>query len=69
SVLLDAKDPASGCKVPAAPSSIGVVYAARRAKLDPAHAQRIIAITDAGDRGLIALRACQTYAKEASKAR
>lgn len=69
SVLLDASDSASGCKVSAAPSSIGVVYAARRAQLDPAHAQRIIAITDAGDRGLIALRACQTYAKEASRAR
>ncbi|MGF6517812.1 hypothetical protein ABH912_005278 [Pseudomonas sp. BT76 TE3572] len=32
-----------------------------RARLDPAHAQRIIAITDAGDRGLIALQACQAY--------
>lgn len=63
SVLLDAKDPASGCKVSAAPSSIGVVYAARRAQLDPAHAQRIIGITDAGDQGLIALLACQAYAR------
>lgn len=32
-----------------------------RAKLDQAHAQRIIAITNEGDRGLIALRACQVY--------
>lgn len=31
------------------------------ARLDPAHAGRIIAITDRGDRGLIALRACQAY--------
>ena len=67
SVLLDAKDPAGSCNVSAAPSSIGVVHAARRAQLDPAHAQRIIGITDAGDQGLIALQACQTYAKEISK--
>jgi hypothetical protein len=41
-----------------------VVHAARRAQLDPAHAQRIIAITDAGDQGLIALRACQAYIRK-----
>ena len=58
-VLLDATDSASGCDVPAAPGAVGVVHAARRAQLDPAHAQRIIGITDAGDQGLIALRACQ----------
>jgi hypothetical protein len=63
SVLLDATDSASGCDVPATPSAVGVVHAARRAQLDPAHAQRIIAITDAGDQGLIALRACQSYVK------
>ena len=63
SVLLDATDSASGCNVPAASGAVGVVHAARRAQLDPAHAQRIIAITDAGDRGLIALRACQAYAR------
>ncbi|WP_261386088.1 lysis protein [Pseudomonas marginalis] len=66
SVLLDAKDPASGCNVSATPSTVGVVHGARRAQLDPAHAQRIIGITDAGDQGLIALRACQAYAKEVS---
>jgi hypothetical protein len=66
SVLLDATDSASGCDVPAAPSAVGVVHAARRAQLDPAHAQRIIGITDTGDQGLIALRACQAYAKEVS---
>ena len=66
SVLLDAKDPASGCNVSTAPSTIGLVHAARRAQLDPAHAQRIIGITDAGDQGLIALRACQAYAKQVS---
>ena len=34
-----------------------------RARLDPAHARRIVAITDDGDRGLIALRACQAYVR------
>ena len=65
SVLL-AEDPASGCNVPSTPGAIGVVHAARRAQLDPAHAQRIIAITDAGDQGLIALRACQAYVRAVS---
>ena len=63
SVLLDATDSASGCGVSAAPGAVGVVHGARRTQLDPAHAQRIIAITDVGDRGLIALRACQAYAR------
>ena len=63
SVLLDAADSASGCNVPSTPGAVGVVHAARRAQLDPAHAQRIIAITDAGDQGLIALRACQAYVR------
>ena len=62
SVLL-AEDPASGCDVPASAGAVGVVHAARRAQLDPAHAQRIIAITDDGDQGLIALRACQAYVR------
>ena len=67
SVLLDATDAGSGCDVPATPGAVGVVHAARRAQLDPAHAQRIIGITDAGDQGLIALRACQDYVREISK--
>ncbi|KWV72186.1 lysis system i-spanin subunit Rz [Pseudomonas fluorescens] len=62
SVLL-AEDSASGCNVPAASGAVGVVHAARRAQLDPAHAQRIIAITDTGDQGLIALGACQAYVR------
>ena len=66
SVLLDSTDSASGCNVPITPGAVGVVHAARRAQLDPAHAQRIIRITDAGDQGLIALRACQAYVKEVS---
>ncbi|MGY2409612.1 lysis system i-spanin subunit Rz [Pseudomonas pergaminensis] len=66
SVLLDATDSASGCNVPTTPGAVGVVHATRRAQLDPAHAQRIIGITDGGDQGLIALRACQAYVKEVS---
>ena len=62
SVLL-AEDPASGCNVPTTPGAVGVVHAARRAQLDPAHAQRIIFITDDGDNAIIALRACQSYVK------
>jgi uncharacterized protein YdbL (DUF1318 family) len=62
SVLL-AEDPASCNAVPSTASAGGVVHGRTRAQLDPAHAQRIIAITDAGDRGLIALRACQAYVR------
>jgi len=67
SVLLDATDSASGSNVPFSPGAVGVVHGAARAQLDPAHAQRIIAITDAGDQGLIALRACQAYVRSVSK--
>ena len=47
--VLIAEDPASSCNVPTAPGAVGVVHAARRAQLDPAHAQRIIRITDDGN--------------------
>ena len=67
SVLLDATDSASGCSVPAGTATGGVVHGGARARLDPAHAQRIIAITDAGDQGLIALAACQAYVREVSR--
>ena len=63
SVLLDAGDAAQGCSVPATAGTGGVDHATVRARLDPAHAQRIIAITDTGDRGLIALQACQAYVR------
>ena len=66
SVLLDATDSASGCAMSATPATGGVVHGPTRAQLDPAHAQRIIGITDTGDQGLIALAACQAYAKEVS---
>ncbi|PTT96059.1 lysis protein [Pseudomonas sp. HMWF031] len=69
SVLLDATESANGCSVPAAPATGSVVHGPTRAHLDPAHAQRIIGITDAGDQGLIALAACQAYAKEVSTAK
>ncbi|WP_045884362.1 lysozyme [Pseudomonas chlororaphis] len=69
SVLLDVGTVAAqggdgGMRAPAGAG--GVVDGALRAQLDPAHAQRIVAITDEGDRGLIALKACQAYAKEFS---
>lgn len=66
SVLLAATDATRGCSMPATTATGGVVHGSTRAQLDPAHAQRIIGITDAGDQGLIALRACQAYAKEVS---
>lgn len=57
---------ASGCDggMREATNTGGVVHGAVRARLDPTHAQRIIGITDEGDRGLIALRACQAYVLE-----
>jgi len=66
SVVLAATDTASGCSVPATTATGRVVHGPTRAQLDPAHAQRIIGITDVGDQGLIALRACEAYAKEVS---
>ena len=63
SVLLDATAVAGNDSVPAATATSGVVHGPTRAQLDPAHAQRIIGITDAGDRALIALSACQEYAR------
>lgn len=44
-----------------------MVHGAIRAQLDRAHAQRIVAITDDGDRGLIALQACQAYVREVTQ--
>ena len=66
SVQLDAG--ATGCDaVQAATSTGGVVYGAHRAQLDPAHAQRIIGITGEGDQGLIALQACQAFARKITR--
>jgi len=52
-----------GSGVPATAGTGGVVHGGTRAELDPAHAQRIIGITGDGDRGLIALKACQGYVR------
>lgn len=62
SVLL-AEDSANACSMPAAAGAGGVVHGGARARLDSAHAQRIIGITDSGDQGLIALAACQAYVR------
>ncbi|UQS13013.1 lysis system i-spanin subunit Rz [Pseudomonas sp. HS6] len=66
SVLIDAGS-TGGCSVPSATGAGGVDHAAVRAELDPAHAQRIVAITDTGDRGLIALQACQAYVRDVTR--
>ena len=69
SVQLDATT-TTGCDaVQTTTRTGGVVHGSHRAQLDPAHAQRIIGITSDGDQGLIALQACQAYAKEISKMR
>ena len=66
SVELDATT-ATGCDgVQTTTSAGGMVYGAHRAQLDRAHAQRILGITGDGDQGLIALEACQAYAKKIS---
>ena len=67
SVLLDATvaNGSDGMQTTTSPG--GVVHGASRAQLDPAHAQRIIGITGDGDQGLMALQACQAYAKGASE--
>ncbi|WP_431078410.1 lysis protein [Pseudomonas siliginis] len=66
SVLLDATTGAGNGSVSASTATGGVVHGPTRAELDPAHAQRIIGVTHDGDRGLIALAACQAYVKEVS---
>nr|WP_272492574.1 lysis system i-spanin subunit Rz [Pseudomonas sp. TMW22091] len=66
SVLLDttATNGSNGLQATTGPGC--VVHGTARAQLDRAHAQRIIGITGDGDQGLIALQACQAYAKEVS---
>lgn len=65
SVLLAATGAQSGSGgLQAAAGSSGVVHAGARAELDPAHAQRIVAITSDGDEGLTALAACQGWVRE-----
>ncbi|NAN55285.1 lysis protein [Pseudomonas protegens] len=64
SVLLNTAAPGGGGGLPAAAGTCGVVHGGARAELDPAAAQRIVAIAGDGDQGLIALAACQSYVKE-----
>ncbi|ALU62551.1 lysozyme [Pseudomonas syringae pv. lapsa] len=63
SVLL-ANSPPNRDGMPAGTDAGGVVHGGPRGELDPAAAERIVAITDYGDRGLIALKACQAYVRE-----
>ncbi len=67
SVLLDAVGPGSGPAMPATATARSVVHGTPRGRLDPAHAHRVIGITDAGDNGLIALRACQAYVRAVTR--
>ncbi|WP_053152185.1 lysis system i-spanin subunit Rz [Pseudomonas protegens] len=64
SVLLHTAASGGGGRLPATAGTCGVVHGGTRAELDPAAAQRIVAITGDGDQGLIALAACQGYVKE-----
>ena len=63
SVQLDSKAANGSDEMQTATATGRVVHGATRARLDPAHAQRIIGITGDGDQGLIALQACQAYIK------
>lgn len=67
SVLLDATAATDCDAVQTTTGTGGMVHGSCRAQLDPAHAQRIIGITGDGDQGLIALQACQAYAKKVSR--
>ncbi len=66
SVLLDATATNGSDGMQATTGTGCVVHGTYRAQLDRAHAQRIIGITSDGDQGLIALQACQMYAKALS---
>ena len=66
SVVLAATETSGNCSMPTTTATGRMVHGTTRAQLDPAHAQRIIGITDAGDQGLIALRACQAYVRTIS---
>ncbi|KPC36301.1 Uncharacterized protein ABJ99_0491 [Pseudomonas syringae pv. cilantro] len=62
SVLL--ANPLADDEMPATADAGGLVHGSARGELDPAAAGRIVAITDDGDQGLIALKACQAYVRE-----
>ena len=56
----------SGNGVPTPAGAGGLVDGAGRADIDPGAAQRIVGIADRGDRAIIALTACQAYARKVS---
>ena len=66
SVLL-AVAPSGGGGVPTAAGAGNLDHGGARAELDPAHARRIVSITQDGDQGLIALKACQAYVREIAR--
>jgi len=66
SVLLNATASGGSGGVSATAGTCGVVHGRARAELDPAAAQRIVAIAGDGDQGLIALAACQDYVTKVS---
>nr|WP_319528735.1 lysis protein [Pseudomonas laurentiana] len=68
SVLLGASVTGGSSGVREASGSSSMVHGGTRAELDPAHAQRIVAITGDGDDGLIALQVCQAYMHKARRA-
>jgi hypothetical protein len=61
SVVLASTAATSSCSVPTTTAAGRVAHCPTRAQPAPAHAQRIIGITDVGTQGLITLKACQTY--------
>ncbi|RZI33141.1 lysis system i-spanin subunit Rz [Pseudomonas orientalis] len=67
SVVLAVTETTGNCSMSATTGTGRVVHGTTRGQLDPAHAQRIIGITDTGDQGLIALAACQSYVSEIIK--
>lgn len=67
SVILANPAQPGGGGLPVAAGTCSLVHGGTRAQLDPAHAQRIVGITDDGDQGLIALKACQAYVREIAR--
>lgn len=57
----------SGNKVPAPAGAGCLVDGAGRADIDPRAAQRIVGITNRGDKAIIALTACQAWVEKVSK--
>lgn len=56
--------PACGSGLPGTTTATGMDHATSRSQLDPAAAERIIALTDKGDRAIRQLTACQAYVQQ-----